>query len=97
MTGAGGGWGSIKVWREAAHMAASLTPLQNCFLNCLPPKEVASTIDSHIDEIEMEVLHASSASEFSHSLNPTETSADQLSRPVACHFSLAAHSQSARL
>jgi len=28
MTGAGGGWGSIKVWREAAHMAASLTLLQ---------------------------------------------------------------------
>ena len=28
MTGAGGGGGSIKVWREAAHMAASLTLLQ---------------------------------------------------------------------
>ena len=28
MTGAGGGRGSIKVWREAAHMAASLTLLQ---------------------------------------------------------------------
>jgi len=29
MTEAGGGWGrSIKVWREAAHMAASLTLLQ---------------------------------------------------------------------
>jgi hypothetical protein len=25
MTGAGDGWGCIKVWREAAHMAASLT------------------------------------------------------------------------
>jgi hypothetical protein len=32
------------------------------------PKEVVSTIDSHIDEIEMEVLHASWTSEFSHSL-----------------------------
>jgi hypothetical protein len=32
------------------------------------PKEVASTIDSHIDEIEMEILHASWTSEFSHSL-----------------------------
>jgi hypothetical protein len=28
MTGAGGRVGSIKVWREAAHMAASLTLLQ---------------------------------------------------------------------
>jgi hypothetical protein len=41
---------------------------QNSFLNCLLPKEIASTIDSHIDEIEMEVLHASWTSEFSHSL-----------------------------
>ena len=45
---------------------------QNCFLNCLLPKEVASTIDSHIDEIEMEVLHASWTSEFSHSLDPSQ-------------------------
>jgi hypothetical protein len=35
--------------------------------------EVASTIDSHIDEIEMEVLHASWTSEFSHSLDPQRT------------------------
>ena len=49
---------------------------QNCFLNCLLPKEVASTIDSHIDEIEMEVLHASWTSEFSHSLDPLQTSID---------------------
>jgi hypothetical protein len=41
---------------------------QNCFLNCFLPKEIASTIDSHIDEIEMEVLHANWTSEFSHSL-----------------------------
>jgi hypothetical protein len=55
---------------------------QNSFLNCLLPKEIASTIDSHIGEIEMEVLHASWTSEFSHSLGqkrksnwPTPTSA----------------------
>jgi hypothetical protein len=48
---------------------------QNCFLNCLLPKEVASTIDSHIDEIEMEVLHASWTSEFSHNLDPKRTEA----------------------
>jgi hypothetical protein len=28
MTGAGGGWGSIKVWREAADTAASLILLR---------------------------------------------------------------------
>ena len=40
----------------------------------LPSSErVTSTIDSYIDEIEMEVLHASWASEFSHSLDPTRT------------------------
>jgi len=44
------------------------------FLNCLLPKEVASTIDFHIDEIEMEVLHASWTSEFSHSMDPERTS-----------------------
>jgi len=43
---------------------------QNCFLNCRLPKEVVSTIDSHIDEIEMEVLHASWTSEFSHKPRP---------------------------
>jgi hypothetical protein len=47
---------------------------QNCFLNCLLPKEVASTIDFQIDEIEMEVLHASWTSEFSHSLDPKRPS-----------------------
>ena len=38
-------------------------------------------------------MPAWSFSEF----DPTETSTDQLSRAVGCHFSLAAHSQSARL
>src|ERR1700738_82744 len=32
---------------------------QNCFLNCLLPTEAASTIGFYIDEIEMEILHAS--------------------------------------
>jgi hypothetical protein len=36
-------------------------------------EEVAGTIDSHIDEIEMEILHASWTSEFSHSLDPERT------------------------
>jgi hypothetical protein len=42
--------------------------VQNCFLNCFLPKEVASTTDFYIDEIEMEVLRGSWPSEFSHSL-----------------------------
>jgi hypothetical protein len=46
---------------------------QNCFLNCLLPKAVTGTIDSYIAKIEMEVLHASWASEFSHRLDPTAT------------------------
>jgi hypothetical protein len=38
MTGAGGGWGSIKVWREAAHMAASLTLLQITSVDLMHPQ-----------------------------------------------------------
>jgi len=30
---------------------SSAKDAQNCFLNCLLPKEVARTIDFHIDEI----------------------------------------------
>jgi hypothetical protein len=41
---------------------------ENCFLNCLLPTEAASAIGFYIDEIEMEILHTSWASEFSHSL-----------------------------
>jgi hypothetical protein len=52
---------------------------QNCFLNCLLPKAVTSTIDSYIDKIEMEVLHASWASEFSHGLDPKRTLVARLS------------------
>ena len=37
-------------------------------------KKLPVTIDSHIDEIEMEVLRASWTSEFSHSLDPKRTS-----------------------
>src|SRR6476659_5986898 len=37
------------------------------FSQCLLPKEVASTTDFYIDEIETEVLHGSWLSEFSHS------------------------------
>ena len=48
------------------------------FSNCLLPKEVAIIINSQIDEIEMEVLHASWPSEFSHSLDPIQTWAANL-------------------
>jgi hypothetical protein len=41
MTGAGGGWGSIKVWREAAHMAASLTLLQITSVDLMHPQSKA--------------------------------------------------------
>src|ERR1035437_5129055 len=41
---------------------------QNCFLNCLLLTEVASAIGFRIDEIETEILHASSTLEFSHRL-----------------------------
>jgi hypothetical protein len=51
------------VWKHAQAKDA-----QNGFLNCLLPTEVASAIGFRIDEIETEILHASWASEFSHSL-----------------------------
>jgi hypothetical protein len=38
------------------------------FLNCPPPAAPISAIGFHSDEIEIEILRASSASEFSHSL-----------------------------
>ena len=63
---------------------ASATDAQNCFLNCLLPKEAASAIDSDIDEIEMEILRASCGSEFSHSLDPTRTLQRPLAAPSSC-------------
>jgi hypothetical protein len=51
------------VWKHAQAKDA-----QNGFLNCLLPTEVASAIGFRIDEIETEILHASWALEFSHSL-----------------------------
>jgi hypothetical protein len=39
-------------------------------LNCLLPAAAASAIGIRNDEIKMEILRASSASEFSHSLDP---------------------------
>src|ERR1700687_73016 len=48
---------------------------QNCFLNCLLPAEAAaSAIGFYIDEIEMEILPASQALEFSHSLGQNRKS-----------------------
>jgi hypothetical protein len=47
--------------------------VQNCFLNCVLPREVAAAIGFRNDEIETEILRASSTSEFSHSLDPTRT------------------------
>jgi hypothetical protein len=41
---------------------------QNCFLNCLLPTEAASATGFYIDEIEIEILRAGLAWEFSHSL-----------------------------
>ena len=43
------------------------------FPNCLPSAASTSAISFRNDEIEMEILHASSASEFSHSLDPERT------------------------
>jgi hypothetical protein len=51
------------VWKQAQAKDA-----QNGFLNCLLPTEVVSAIGFRIDEIETEILHASWALEFSHSL-----------------------------
>ena len=58
----------IPVWVEAVWKHAQAKDAQNGFLNCLLPTEVASAIGFRIDEIETEILHASWALEFSHSL-----------------------------
>jgi len=47
---------------------------QNCFLCCALAMDVASTGDFRISEIEMEILRARTMSEFSHSLDPQQTS-----------------------
>ena len=49
----------------------------DCFLNCLLPREVASAIGFHSDEIETEILLASSTPEFSHSLGQNRKSPRQ--------------------
>jgi hypothetical protein len=62
---------------QAVRKLAWAKDARNCFLNFLLPKEVAHTIDSHIDKIEIEILHVSWASEFSHSLDPERKSEQQ--------------------
>ena len=58
----------VRSGSRAVEKRATAENAQNCFLNFLLRTVVASATDSHIDEIEKEVLHASRASEFSHSL-----------------------------
>jgi hypothetical protein len=47
-----------------------LSHAQNCFLNCPLPAAPTSAIGFRGDEIEMEFLRVSSASEFSHNQDP---------------------------
>jgi hypothetical protein len=51
--------GNVGYWCRLCENVHEAKDAQNCFLNCLLSTQAASTIGFYIDEIEMEILHAS--------------------------------------